>query len=147
MHVGSTSYSAEIAPDPRLRRIVLVSGAALWLAGLGFVPLLPVSVTLKTFLAATWVGLCSYQWQAMWRGYTRSGCLRIAADGHVERQRADGAWEPARLCAGSVVLPRLAWLRIEPRGMPAYAELVSGEIRVSDDWRRLQVIWRHIGAA
>jgi len=74
--VESTSYSAEIAPDPRLRRIVLVSGAALWLAGLGFVPLLPVSVTLKTFLAATWVGLCSYQWQAMWRGLGAGQAVR-----------------------------------------------------------------------
>jgi hypothetical protein len=146
LHAASTSYSAEIAPDRRLRRLVLSSGALLCLAGLCFVPLLPVSVELKCVLAATWFGLCGYEWSALWRGYAGSGSLRIAADGHVDRQCRDGSWRPARLCAGSIVLSRFAWLRIEPRGMRPYAELVRGEIRKSEDWRRLQVIWRHIGA-
>jgi hypothetical protein len=147
LHAESTSYSAAIAPDPRLRRLVLLSGALLCLAGLGLVPLLPVSATLKTVLAAIWLGLCGHEWHAMWRGYAHhSGGLRITADGHIERQCRDGAWEPARLCTGSMVLPRIAWLRIKPRGMRPYAELVSGEICKSEDWRRLQVIWRHIGA-
>ncbi len=125
---------------------MLLSGAALSLVGLGFVPLLPVSVGLKSLLAAMWLGLCSYEWHAMWRGYAESGDLRIAADGRVDRQCRDGTWQPARLCVGSVVLPRFAWLRIAPRGMQPFAELVSGEIRKNEDWRRLQVIWRHIGA-
>ena len=147
MLAESKSYSAVIVPDRRLRRLVLLSGAVLCLAGLGFVPLLPVSVGLQTLLATVWLALSGYQWHAMWAGYARSSCLRIAADGGVERQCRNGAWEPARLCVGSVVLPRLAWLRIESGGKGVYAELVSGKMRDSEDWRRLQVIWRHIGAA
>ena len=125
---------------------MLLSGAVLCLAGLGFVPLLPVPIEIKALLAAVWLGLCGCEWHALWRGYARSGGLRIAAGGHVERQCADGTWRPARLCPGSVVLPRLAWLRIETRGMRPYAELVCGDCRKSEDWRRLQVIWRHVGA-
>jgi hypothetical protein len=84
---------------------------------------------------------------ALWRGYAASGALRIAAGGQVERQTPDGAWEPATLCAGSLVLARFAWLRIAAAGGRPYAELVSARSHASEDWRRLQVIWRHIGAA
>ena len=133
MHAESTSYSAEIAPDPGLRRLVLLSGAALCLAGLGLVPLLPVSATLRAVLAGLWCGLCGREWYAIHRGYAGSGSLRIAAGGHVQRQCSDGTWQPAALCAGSVVLPRFAWLRIKPGGMRPYAELVRGECRESEE--------------
>ena len=129
-----------------MRRLVLLSGAVLCVAGLGFAPLLPVSIELKALLAAAWLALCGREWQAFWQGYARSGGLRIAAGGHVERQCRDGTWQPARLRAGSLVLSRLAWLRIESRDMRPYAELVRGDCRESEEWRRLQVIWRHVGA-
>ena len=116
-------------------------------AGLVLVILLAVAIPVKGLLAITWIGLCGYEWLALWRGYATGGKLRIAAGGRVERQRGDGTWEPASLCAGSVVLPRIAWLRVVPqRGRP-YAELVCSGNHGSEDWRRLQVIWRHIGAA
>ena len=47
MHAVSTSYSAEIRPDARLRRLVLLTGALLFLLGLAFLPLLAVSGPLK----------------------------------------------------------------------------------------------------
>ena len=125
---------------------MLVSGGVLCLAGLGFVPMLSLPVPLKLFLAATWLALCGFEWHAFRRGYARSRRLRITVGGSVERQSLDGTWKPATLGAGSVVLPRVAWLRIEPRGMQPYAELVTGDCRRSEEWRRLQVIWRHIGA-
>ncbi|NCF22967.1 MAG: hypothetical protein GWP60_00385 [Gammaproteobacteria bacterium] len=125
---------------------MLLSGAVLCLAGLGLVPLLPVSTTLRAVLAGLWFGLCGREWYAMFRGYAGSGSLHIAAGGQVRRQCSDGTWQPARLCAGSIVLPRFAWLRIKPRGMRPYAEPVRGECHESQEWRRLQVIWRHIGA-
>ena len=147
MHVASTSYSAEIRPDRQLRRVVLVTGALLFLAGLALVPFVAVSPVLKTLLAVAWAALCGREWWRLRRAYATGGVLRIAAGGHVERQSDDGTREPARLCAGSVVLPRIAWLRVVPRGGPPYAELVRRESCRSEDWRRLQVIWRHIGGA
>ena len=146
MHAVSTSYSAEIRPDARLRRLVLLSGALLFLVGLAFLPLLAVSGPLQGLLAAGWTALCGFEWFAMRRGYAGSGLLRITAGGRIERQLPDGAWEPARLCTGSLVLARIAWLRIAAPGERPYAELVSAGSHASEDWRRLQVIWRHIGA-
>lgn len=119
----------------------------LFVAGLAFVPLLAVPGGLKGMLAVTWAGLCGYEWLACRRGYAASSALRIAAGGHVERQCGDGSWQSVRLCAGSVVLSRFAWLRVAPPGAGAYSEPLSAARHESEDWRRLQVIWRHIGAA
>ena len=130
-----------------MRRVVLVTGALLFLAGLALVPFVAVSSGLKAVLAGAWAALCGREWWALRRAHASAGLLRIAAGGQVERQRPDGTWEPARLCAGSVVLPRIAWLRVAPRTGPPYAELVRPKSDGSEDWRRLQVIWRHIGAA
>lgn len=126
---------------------MLATGAVLFLAGLALVPVVAVPAALKGVLAMAWAGLCGREYRGLRRGYASGGILRIAAGGQLERRRRDGTWEPARLCAGSVVLPRVAWLRIEPRDGPPYAELVRANSHGSEDWRRLQVIWRHIGAA
>ena len=147
MHAASTSYSAEIRPDRGLRRAVLATGALLFLAGLALLPFVAVVPALKAALALGWAGLCGREWWALRRAYASGGLLRVAPGGQIERQRHDGTWETARLCAGSVVLPRVAWLRIAPGAGPRYAELVRPETDRSENWRRLQVIWRHIGAA
>ena len=126
---------------------MLLGGALLCLTGFGLVPLLPLSAVLQTVLALAWLCLCGRECRAFCRGYAGGGALRIGADGQVLRQCRGSGWRPARLCPGSVVLRRVAWLRVDPgRGQP-YAELVSAECQESEDWRRLQVIWRHIGAA
>ncbi len=119
----------------------------LFLAGLVFVVLLAVSTGLKGLVAVAWVCVCGYEWLAFRRGYAGSSALRIAAGGSVERRCRDGSWQPARLCAGSLVLTRFAWLRVAPQDARPYAELVRAAGHESEDWRRLQVIWRHIGAA
>ena len=126
---------------------MLLGGVVLSLAGLGLVPLLPLSFLPQALLALAWLYLSGREWFAFRRGYAGGGALRIAADGQVQLQCRDGGWQPASLCHGSVVLPRLAWLRVDPPGTRPYAELVSAERQESEEWRRLQVIWRHIGAA
>ena len=127
--------------------MVLLTGALSCLGGLAFLPLLAVSGPLKGLIAIIWTALCGFEWRALRKGYARSGSLRIAAGGNVERQSSDGSWQPATLCAGSVVLVRMAWLRIAGPGMRPYAELVRARSHPGEDWRRLQVIWRHIGGA
>jgi hypothetical protein len=126
---------------------VLLTGGLSFLGGIAFLPLLAVSGPLKALLAVGWAALCGSEWLALRKGYAGSGMLRIAAGGHVERQSPDGSWQPARLCSGSVVLARIAWLRIAAPGQRPYAELVVAHSHPGEDWRRLRVIWRHIGGA
>lgn len=80
------------------------------------------------------------------RGYAMTRGLRITADGSLRCLDARGRWQPARILPGSVVLARLAWLRFETGKGAQAAELLRGDPRKSQHWRRLQVIWRHIGA-
>jgi hypothetical protein len=125
---------------------VLLTGGLLFVGGLACLAVLAVSTALKALLAISWSVLCGFEGLALQQGYAGGEALRIAAGGHVERRSPGGAWEPARLRAGSLVLARIAWLRIAAPGVRPYAELVSARSHTSEDWRRLQVIWRHIGA-
>lgn len=73
--------------------------------------------------------------------------LRLYADGSVVARLADGRWRPVRLLPGSIVLRRVAWLRIRlPSGLD-YGELSSGSSRSDLHWHRLQLIWRQNQAA
>ena len=141
------TYSAELRPDRRLRRLVLASGVLLFLAGLLLVIGLPLAAVYKSLVGISWLALCAYEWLSNRRAYARFGILRIDAEGRVERRCSDGTWQVHALRSGSVVLARLAWLRLVATDGLRYAELVRGDSRESIDWRRFQVIWRHVGAA
>ena len=141
------TYSTELRPEPRLRRLVLASGLLLFVLGLLLTLQLPVATGYKSLITACWLAICSYEWLSNWFAYARFGILRIDAEGRIERSRGDGAWQAHRLRPGSVVLSRLAWLRLSAGGGLHYAELFRGDARESNDWRRFQVIWRHVGAA
>jgi len=145
--VSSPPYSAGIQPDPRLRRGVLVSGALLLVAGVLLAATLPLTAAWRVLLAVTWCAFSGRELVATWRAYAGAGELRVEADGRLYCRARSGAWQPATFCAGSVVCARIAWLRIAIRQGPRYAELVCGDVRESEEWRRFQVIWRHIGAA
>jgi hypothetical protein len=123
-----------------------VSGALLCIVGVLLILRLPVTAGCKSAIAVFWLALNAYEWFSYRLAYARAGILRIDAGGRVERHGDDGAWQVHALRAGSVVLPRLAWLRLSAPGGLRYSELLCGDARESDDWRRFQVIWRHVGA-
>ncbi len=81
------------------------------------------------------------------RAYQRINRIRIDCSGHVGLRNSSGEWQAARLATGSVVLDRFAWLRIEACDGRRSVELLRGITRKNEEWRRLQVIWRHLGAA
>ena len=145
--MSSQTYSAELRPDRLLRWLVLASGMLLFLAGLVLVISLPLAAAYKFLVAFLWLALSAYEWISNRRAYARYGILRIDAEGSVERRSNDGTWQKHALRSGSVVLARLAWLRLVTADGLRYAELVRGDARESNDWRRFQVIWRHVGAA
>lgn len=140
------AYSAELHPEPRLRRLVLGSGIALFIVGLLLISRLPVAAAYQSAIAVIWLGICTYEWLSLRRAYARSGILRIDAEGRIECRNGDGAWRAHGLRSGSIVLARFAWLRLAAADGLRYAELLCGDARESDDWRRFQVIWRHVGA-
>lgn len=63
--------------------------------------------------------------------------------GRVTGVGCGGARQPLELMSGSVVLPRLAWLRVRfPDGLE-YGELFFRNGRQDEEWRRLQRVWKH----
>ncbi len=144
--MSSITYSAELRPDAVLRRIVLLSGSIFGVAGVVLILTLPLPAAALISGSGAWLVSCVWELVKTRRGYVLCRRLRVSANGDILQLDPDGVWHAARLLSGSVLLSRIGWIRLENTRGQKYAELVRGECRESDDWRRLQVIWRHIGA-
>ena len=144
--MSSTTYSADLHPDPRLRRLVLGSGLLFCVAGVPLIATLGIASSGRAVLAAAWLAISARQWLSFRRAYAQNGILRVDADGGIRRRCDTGEWETLELLSGSVVTAGWAWLRLGRANGPNFAELLHGRARQSEDWRRFQVIWRHVGA-
>ena len=141
--MSSSKYSAEIRLDRRLRRVVLISGVVLALTGGGLVLLLPIGIPAKLAALLAWIGWSARELLTHRRVYGRWSALELSADGE---SRLFGCEEccAATVLPGSIVLPELAWLRIRAENGDVWGELVAGNHRQCKEWRRFQVIFRHL---
>jgi len=148
--VSSNAYYAEISPDPCLRRIVLASGVLLALAGIPLIITLPVALSVRVAAVGVWLALAITETIRGRRAWHTCHALRFFPGGAVAVLLPGPNWQPARLVSGGILLRKMGWIRLEvalPNGRKqVLGELLRGNCRKSDDWRRLQVIWRHIGA-
>ena len=128
------------------RHLVLLSGLFLNAAALVVILLLPVhvAVTAGSIILCILYGM--HEQLRLRRAYRRYSRLRISGDGNLRVFDRQGDWQSGTLLAGSMLLRRVGWLRIRTDEGHVFAELVRGHCRHSADWRRLQVIWRHVGA-
>ena len=140
-----SKFSAELRPDVVLRRLVLISGVVL--GAMGALMIVAMSLPAAALVAgsAVWLAVCAREIRTLRRGFAHCRALRFKSDGTLWLLDADGAWRAARLAPGSIVLRRLAWIRCVTSQGCQCAELLRGNCRQSEDWRRLQVIWRHVG--
>lgn len=125
---------------------MLLSALLLLAASLVITSLLPVGAAWRWSASAAWLLLGAVELGHIVRTYRRRHGYRFWADGRVDILSAGGATQAARLGRGSVILPRLAWLRVQAGSGECCGELVTGHVRRSEDWRRLQVIGRLSGA-
>ena len=145
--MSSTAYSAEITPEPALRRCVCWSGAILGIVACLVILSLPAALWLRLAACGLWVAMTSRELWRLQLAWTTCRRLRFTADGAVEILEANGTWYPACLDGGSVLLRRAGWIRLRNRHGARFGELLRGHARRGADWRRLQVIWRHVGAS
>jgi len=144
--VSSKAYSAHLTPEPWLRSVVITSGRLLFAAGLVLILTLELSVAIRAAGSLLWLFVGKLELGRVQSGFDDCMAVRIHADGRIEALNANSEWQSCKLLSGSIVLSNLAWLRLQPSSGPALAEPFHGNVRHSQDWRRLQVIWRHIGA-
>lgn len=144
--MSSSTFSAAIRLHSRLRLIVLISGCMLALTGVGLILLLPfagLSLPLKAIVAAVWTICSGRELLTHWRAYGRWSVLTLHANGATELLGKQESCA-ARVLPGSIVLPDIAWLRIRAENGDIWGELVAADARESEEWRRFQVIFRHL---
>ena len=144
--MSSTAYFAEFKPDPHLRRLVAASGVLLGIAGVLVILLLPTDLWMRLAACVIWVLTSAREHRQLQRGWADCRALRFTANGELMVLGADQTWRAARQETGSVLLRKLGWIRLRDHRGVVFGELLSGDDRASPDWRRLQVIWRHVGA-
>lgn len=144
--MSAIDYSSEIRPEQMLRRFVLASAALMAVIGAVIILFLPVFKLYRPLAALAWLLYMGAQICRTAREYRRSESYRIYADGSVTVNAPDGQQRMARFAAGSLVLSGLAWLRVCPIEGRTWGELVRASTPENQQWRRFQVICRHMGA-
>jgi hypothetical protein len=145
--LSSKEYSSELTPDPVMNRLLLV--AALLTTTLGIVTIahLPTGDLLRVAGVLAWCCVAGYEIVDISSSHKRYSRLRVFADGDVKLRTRDGQWQTAALHRGCIVLSTLAWLNLRLADGGRYRALLRGDALESEQWRRLQVIWRHLGTA
>jgi hypothetical protein len=115
-------------------------------AGLILILTLNVDVLLRASGCLIWLAFGRFELQRMQLGFDGCVSIHLFPDGQIAVLDIDSEWSRGNLQTGSVVLDNFAWLRLRTDDGRCFAELIRGDARQSHNWRRLQVIWRHIGA-
>jgi hypothetical protein len=129
-----------------LRITVLTSGRLLIAAGLVLILTFDLDTTIRVVGCFVWFVAGRYEIVGIERGFESCNAVRLSSDGDIAVLNNDQEWLPVTLQTGSIVLRNYAWLRMQTENGEKFVELLRGNARQSEDWRRLQVIWRHIGA-
>ncbi len=144
--MSSTPSVTDLRPDWLLRSLLLVFAALMHVAGLVLLLRMPLPAGLCALMILGWSCVCVHDWRNQLRAYRRVAAIRIQGTGRIEIIDPRGHTEPVRLLAGSFVLPRVAWLRLEFADRSHYGELLSGESCLCAAWHWLQLSWRQRGA-
>ena len=129
-----------------MRQIVVAAAWAAMSIGLITIISLPIDSSLRAAGSSIWLLAMGAELMVISSAHKRFGRIRMHSDGRVELYDNEGIWQPAAIGNGCVVLRKLAWLRLKPATGTRYHELLRRNSLESEQWRRLQVIWRHLGA-
>jgi len=145
--VSSTAYSTDLRPDQRLRCAVQATGLVATILGLIVILSMPVGSSWRAGASVVWLLFGLRELRTIRHAYSRYCRFRIDTAGDVELETVSGEHHAGSLLPGSVVLPRLAWLRFAAADGLVFGEFLCGNAQENKQWRHLQVIWRHFGAA
>jgi len=143
--LSSREFSSELVPDPALQRLLLVAAYFNLILGAIIILPLPVHALLRMVGALCWCFMAGREIRDISYSHKRYSRLRVLADGRVELQDSDDSWKSGTIGRNSVVLPRLAWLNLRLADGGRYRALLRGDAGNNEQWRRLQVICRHLG--
>ncbi len=139
--MSSRRFVADLKPDPYLRKIVMLAGCAALIIGLLLLMRLPAAVPIRLALVVPWLIGGVRQLSRQSRGVHRIRAIRLEVGEAwiIDRQ---GRRAAVQIMSGSIVLPRLAWLRLRLADGLVCGELLRGDATVCEHWRHLQILWR-----
>ena len=138
-------YAVHLEPDKRLRRLQLACGVILYAAGAALLWGMPIGMLPKVGTVVAWLAIGRLEWRRQLRGFRRVAGIRIHETGALECLDSCGTRQSVSLMAGSVVLRRLAWLRLKFGDGSHYGELLSGHAQRQAEWHGLQLTWAQCG--
>ncbi len=141
---SSAAYSATLRADSLWRRVALGSGLLFGLFGLVVVASLPIGIGWRGLMALAWGMIVATELLMLIRAYRACVAVTVHTDGRLEIERTGGEYQSGRLLPGSVVLRRWAWLRMALPAAPAWGEPFGLRTQDREQWRRFQVICRHL---
>ncbi len=141
--MSSREFSADLVPEPRLRNLVMLSGAIAALAGFALIIHMPLNAVMRMVLAVSWIMYCGLELHTRSNAASRVARIGINTRGEIWITGRAGQAVPVELLAGTVVIERLAWLRIRFEDGRKYGELLSGNNLRDIQWHRFQLIWQH----
>lgn len=128
-----------------MHSLLLVSAFLALILGVTIVLSLPVDAKLRAIGAFCWCFMAGIEIRHISSAHKRYSRLRVLAGGRVELYDSDDSWKSSAIGRNSVVLARLAWLDLRLADGGRYRALLRGDARENEQWRRLQVICRHLG--
>jgi hypothetical protein len=135
-----------LVPDPRLRLLVQLAGWVLLVIGLMLVICLPLGPAWRGVIGVAWVCDVCRELFNLRTFSTRLHSVRLDQTGHIVADGPDGEDE-LTLLSGSLVMPRIAWLRLRFADNCRGAELFRGDMDKDPQWQQFQLIWRQSGGA
>lgn len=128
---------------------MFVLGCALLTTALGhvFILAIPIPLYARLLVCAAWLWRCCRDVYGQIAAYACVRGIHLHPSGRAHAVAADGSHVSLVVTPGSVVLRRVAWLRLELANGSHYGELLTGRADACDAWHRLQLIWRQRNAA
>ena len=142
--MSSVAYEARLRANNTLRQIVLVSGGVLSLSGAIVILNWPFNFAWRAGMTLAWFAFSCRELAVLRRAYMAFSYMDVGMHGAITLGRYSKSPVSAELLPGSVLLSHVGWLRLQAADGTRFAELVAGNPRKNKDWRRMQVIWRHL---
>ncbi len=142
---SSTGFSADISPDPHCAGIVFIIAAASGLGGGLLLLHTRLDWLIELPLAMAFVTGSAIEWRRFHRRLSGVTHLRVYANGDVRVHR-HSEWYLGQVAAGSVILRRLAWVRVAGDTGARVDCLCLERSMPRESWRRFRLVSRHIGA-
>lgn len=114
--------------------------------GIAVILWMPVLLWQTLALQVTWCLFSASELYRTWRCYKSASAYLVYADGTVDILAYDGSRKSGVYASGSIAGRRIAWLRVRRADGRMVSEFIARKTQESEEWRRFQVICRHVPA-